>query len=83
MQIKILGPGCVRCRGLDARVRKAVAELKIDADVRKIEDLPEMMRYNILQTPALLIDDKLVMSGRLPTYSELKIFMQNYLNENQ
>lgn len=82
MDIKVLGPGCVRCRGLDSRVRKAVAELQLDASVTKVEDLIEIMRYGILQTPGLVIDDKVVMSGLLPTYTDLKLFLQNYLDEH-
>ncbi len=77
MDIKVLGPGCVRCRGLDHRVRKAVDELKLDANVTKIEDLAEIMRYGILRTPALVIDGEVVMSGVLPTYTELKEFLLN------
>jgi len=78
MEIKVLGPGCVRCRGLDARVRKAVVELKLDASVLKVEDMQEIMRYGVMRTPALVIDDQLVMSGELPTYTDLKTFLLNY-----
>ncbi|MCW0483811.1 thioredoxin family protein [Gaoshiqia sediminis] len=81
MEIKVLGPGCARCRGLDARVRKVVAELDLTATVTKVEDLTEIIRYGILQTPALVIDEKVVMSGVLPTYTDLKMFLQNCLNE--
>lgn len=81
MEIKVLGPGCAKCRGLDARVRKAVAELDMAATVTKVEDLTEIIRYGILQTPALVIDEKVVMSGVLPTCTDLKMFLQNCLNE--
>ena len=77
MDIKVLGPGCVKCRGLDHRIRKAVVELGMDAQVNKIEDLTQIMQYGILRTPALVIDEKVVMSGVLPTYSELKTFLSN------
>lgn len=72
MDIKVLGPGCVRCRGLDYRTRKAVTELNVDATVQKVEDLEQIMHYGILRTPALVIDEKVILSGKLPTYSELK-----------
>ena len=77
MDIKILGPGCVRCRGLDHRTRKAVVELGLDATILKVEDLEQIMHYGILRTPALVIDDKVIFSGQLPTYSELKEILRN------
>lgn len=77
MDIKVLGPGCVKCRGLDHRTRKAVAELNLDATVLKVEDLQQIMHYGILRTPALVIDDKVIFSGKLPTYTELKEILRN------
>lgn len=81
MEIKVLGPGCVKCRGLEHRTRKAVAELGLDAQVCKVEDLIEMMNFGIVQTPALVINNEVVMSGKLPTYSELKTLLQNLKTE--
>lgn len=75
MNIKVLGPGCVRCRGLDQRVRKAVSELAFDATVTKVENIEEIISYGVLKTPALVIDEEVVMSGELPTYSDLKEFL--------
>lgn len=72
MKIKVLGPGCVKCRGMEHRVRKAVAELNLDADIEKVEDLQEIMQYGVMQTPALVIDEKVIVAGKLPTYKELK-----------
>ena len=77
MQIKVLGPGCVKCRGLDLRIRKAIAELGLDASVSKVENLTEIMQYGIMRTPALVIDEKVIFSGKLPTYSELKEILKN------
>jgi small redox-active disulfide protein 2 len=82
LQIKILGAGCVKCRGLDERTRKAVAELGLDASVEKMEDLRDILNYGVLQTPALVINDQVVMSGILPTYTELKQFLSDYKQDN-
>ncbi len=78
MEIKVLGPGCVKCRGLEHRTRKAVAELGLDAQVVKVDDLIEIMRYRVMRTPALVIENRVVMSGKLPTYTELKTILQNF-----
>ncbi|WP_159521554.1 thioredoxin family protein [Sunxiuqinia indica] len=77
MEIKVLGSGCVKCRGLDHRVRKAVAELSLNARVEKIENLTEIMHFGVTRTPALVVDNKVVMSGQLPTYSQLKELLLN------
>ncbi len=76
MKIKVIGPGCVKCRGLDHRVRKAVGELNLEAEVEKVEQITEIMRYGMLKTPALVIDERVVMSGQLPSYSEIKALLQ-------
>lgn len=70
--IKILGPGCRNCVALDKVTREAVAELGIDADVEKIEDYAEIATYNILSTPGLVLDGKLVLAGRVPTARGVK-----------
>ena len=77
MDIKVLGAGCVKCRGLEHRVRKAVNELKLNAQISKVEDLSEIMRYQVARTPALVIDGKVMMTGMLPTYTELKSFLND------
>ncbi len=78
MEIKVLGAGCVKCRGLEHRTRKAVAELGLEAQVCKVDDLMEIMRFGVIQTPALVINNEVVISGQLPTYTELKIFLMNF-----
>ena len=72
MEIKVLGSGCVKCRGLYHRVQKAVAELEINAQVEKIEAIDKIMSFGVVRTPALVIDGEVVMTGVLPTYIELK-----------
>jgi len=78
IEIKVLGPGCVKCRGLEHRTRKAVAALGLDAQVCKVEDLMEIMKLGVMQTPALVINNEVVMTGQLPTYTELKTFLLNF-----
>ncbi len=72
MKIKILGTGCARCKALEQSVINSLAELDIAADVSKVEDIVKIMEYGIMRTPGLVIDEKVVMSGRVPTVSEIK-----------
>ncbi len=72
MEIKILGPGCSRCNALEKAVINFLAELDIAAAVSKVEDINEIMKYGIMHTPALVIDEKVVLSGRVPSRNELK-----------
>lgn len=72
MNIKVLGPGCARCKATVEAAKRAVAELGLTADVEKIEDVETIMRYNVLATPGLVIDDTLRISGRVPTVQEIK-----------
>ena len=71
MEITVLGPGCPKCKSLEKMVTDKVSELGIDATVRKEEDIIKIMSYGILSTPGLVIDGKVVMSGRLPSNNEL------------
>lgn len=72
MEIKVLGTGCPRCKALEKTTRDAVAELGIEATIDKEEDIMKIMGYGIMHTPALVINGKVVMSGRLPSASEIK-----------
>ncbi len=72
MKIKILGSGCTRCESLEKLTHQAVSELNLDASVEKVGDIQEILRYAVLRTPALVIDEKIVISGLLPTMTELK-----------
>jgi len=71
MKIEILGMGCAKCNKLEKNVRKAVNELGITADVRKVEDLDEITARGVMMTPALVIDGKVVSSGRVPGKDEI------------
>ena len=72
MKIKILGTGCPNCKILERNVREAVSELDIDADISKVEDIMEIMKYYIAKTPGLVIDEKLVSWGKLLSVKEVK-----------
>ncbi len=70
--IKILGSGCANCKKLEAVAREAVANARVEADFVKVTDMKAMMAYDLLSTPGLVIDDKLVSSGRIPTQAEVR-----------
>jgi small redox-active disulfide protein 2 len=72
MEIKILGPGCPKCKTLDKMTRNAVNELGITAQVEKEEDIMKIMEYGVLQTPGLVINGNVLFSGRVPSANELK-----------
>jgi small redox-active disulfide protein 2 len=69
--IKVLGTGCAKCKQTTAIVTEVVNENKIDAKVEKVEDIIEIMKYNVMSTPAVIIDEKVVIKGRVPSKSEL------------
>jgi len=77
MTIKILGAGCVKCRKLDEKVRAIVNSNNIDAEVIKVEDLNEMMKYGIMMTPALVINEHLKIYGNVPKDEQIL----NWINE--
>ena len=72
MEIKVLGVGCARCKALEKVVINSLAELNIAANISKVTDINEMMAYRILYTPALVINEKVVVSGRVPKVAEIK-----------
>jgi small redox-active disulfide protein 2 len=71
-QIKVLGPGCPKCKTTYSNVLEALKQTGIQADVIKIEDIEEMMKYNILTTPVLMIDDVIKVKGRVADINEIK-----------
>lgn len=70
-QIKVLGPGCPKCKTTFHNVEEAVKQLGIEAEIIKIEDIEEMMRYNVLTTPVLMIDDVVKIKGRIAQIDEI------------
>jgi small redox-active disulfide protein 2 len=72
MEIKVLGTGCAKCKSLEKLTREVVAEINIEADIQKVEDIYKIMQFGVMSTPALVINQKVVLSGRLPSNTELK-----------
>ncbi len=77
MEIKILGTGCPNCKSLEKLTRELVAESGLDATVSKVEDIVEIMGYGVMSTPALVVDGKVKVSGRLPSRDEIKQILNN------
>ena len=71
LTIRVLGPGCVKCDDLEKMCMNVLAENDIDADIQKISDMKEIAKLGIMSTPALIINDKVMVSGKLPTKSTL------------
>ncbi|MBK9389713.1 MAG: TM0996/MTH895 family glutaredoxin-like protein [Bacteroidetes bacterium] len=72
MEIIVLGTGCSKCKALEKITREAVSELGINANIIKEEDIVKIMKYGIMNTPGLVINGKVVMSGRIPSPKEVK-----------
>ena len=72
IEIKILGSGCARCESLEKMARKAVEEMNLIASVEKVGDIQEILKYSVMRTPALVINERVMFSGELPRMTELK-----------
>jgi small redox-active disulfide protein 2 len=70
-EIKVLGPGCPKCKTTYSNVLEALKQTNIEANVEKIEDIEEMMKYNVLTTPLLMIDEQIKIKGRVAQVSEI------------
>ena len=78
MNIQILGTGCPKCKTLEKITREVVAENGFKADIVKVDDLLEIMTYNILSTPALVVNGKVEIKGRVPSAEEIKQVLAKY-----
>jgi len=78
MEIKILGTGCPKCKTLEKLTREVVAKNGIDATVAKVEDITEIMKYHIMATPALVVNEKVEIKGRIPSADEIKQVLSKY-----
>ena len=81
MIIKILGTGCARCMQLEKTTKEAVKELGIDAIIEDVKDFSKIISYPILATPGLVIDEKVVCSGQIPSKDEIKKYIKEAANK--
>ena len=77
MIIKILGSGCNNCVNLERVTRQAVADLGLDAQIEKVTDYAEIMGYGVMSTPGLVVDDKVVVAGRVPTPAKVRELLES------
>ncbi len=79
MTIKILGPGCPNCKRLEAHTHEAVKQLGLEAHIEKVEDITDIMAYGVMTTPALVVNDQVLLSGRVPLVPEVTTLLTNTL----
>ncbi|MBO7279411.1 MAG: TM0996/MTH895 family glutaredoxin-like protein [Bacteroidales bacterium] len=72
MEIKVLGPGCARCKTAYSVVEKVIKDNNVNATLSKVDDIMEMMQYNIMRTPAIVVDGVVRIKGKVPTEAEVK-----------
>jgi len=79
LTIKVLGSGCENCQNLASLTQRAINNLAIDAKVEKVTDYTEFAKYKLLATPGLVINEKVVSAGRIPSEAEITTFLANAL----
>ncbi len=80
MEIKVLGPGCKNCVTLDRIAHEVIADMGLIANIEKVEDYEAIASYGVMSTPALVLDGKVLFSGRIPTPNHLKELISAELN---
>jgi len=81
MEIKILGSGCPNCKRLERNTREALAQMGIEADITKVTNYADIMAYDILATPGLVINEKVVSFGRIPSNQEISSMIATAVDE--
>lgn len=79
MEIKILGVGCANCKRLESIAREVVAEMGVEATITEVTDMADIVSHDIVTTPGLVINDKVVSSGRVPGKAEVTTFVADAL----
>ena len=79
LTIKVLGSGCANCKKLEALTRQAVSKLGLEAEVIKVTEYPEIMKFNVMSTPGLVVNEKVVSAGRIPSEAEITTFLTSAL----
>lgn len=72
MDIKVLGTGCPKCKALEKAANDAVTDAGVDATISKVEDIMQIMQFGVMTTPALVVDGKVLVKGRVPSVDEIK-----------
>lgn len=83
MEIKILGGGCANCKRLESIARQVVAEMGVEATVAEVTDMTNIVAYDILTTPGLVLNEKVVCSGRVPSKAEVTTWVVNALAQEK
>ena len=81
LTIKVLGSGCANCKRVEQIVHKVVQEMTLEAEVIKVTEYPEIMKYNIMSTPGLVINEKIVSTGRIPTPAEVTTWLADAMEK--
>lgn len=79
LTIKVLGSGCANCKRVEQIARKVISDMALEAEVVKVTDYKDIMAYNILSTPGLVVNEKVVSSGRIPTPAEMTTWLADAL----
>jgi small redox-active disulfide protein 2 len=79
--IKVLGSGCANCKRVEQIVHKVVKEMTLDAEIIKVTEYPEIMKYNVMSTPGLVINEKIVSTGRIPTPAEVTTWLADVMEK--
>lgn len=80
LSIKVLGPGCANCQKVEEAAKSAVANMGVEAEIVKVTDYGQIMSYNLLSTPGLVINEKLVAAGRIPKDAEVMTWIADAMN---
>jgi len=81
LTIKVLGSGCANCKRVEQIVHKIVQEMTLEAEVIKVTEYPEIMKYNVMSTPGLVINEKIVSTGRIPTPAEVTTWLADAMEK--
>ncbi len=73
--VKVLGPGCQNCKNVEATARQALASIGLQANIIKVQDFNQILQYHILATPGLVINEKVVCAGRIPSVAEVTTWL--------
>lgn len=82
LSIKILGSGCANCKKLESITRDAVTHSGVEAQIEKVTEYADIMKYNILSTPGLVINEKVMSAGRIPSEAQIVAMLTTVLNQN-